>query len=123
MQTITMRTLTIDESDEYVRSSARTGNHSQTYRHPSNHGEMRLGYADLVLCGASVKWEVLNSIEMEMRRLEVFKGARVVKQEFEMIRPLEMAVHDFWLRSPTQEDVVVDATMGNGHDTLFCKLA
>ena len=40
-----------------------------------------------------------------------------------MKRPLEMA-HDFLAKVITQEDIVVDATMGNGHDTLFlAKLA
>ena len=40
-----------------------------------------------------------------------------------MKRPLEMA-HDFLSQVITQEDIVVDATMGNGHDTLFlAKLA
>ena len=40
-----------------------------------------------------------------------------------MKRPLEMA-HDFLAQVITPEDVVVDATMGNGHDTLFlAKLA
>lgn len=40
-----------------------------------------------------------------------------------MKRPLEMA-HDFLAQVITQEDNVVDATMGNGHDTLFlAKLA
>ena len=35
-----------------------------------------------------------------------------------MKRPLEMA-HDFLAQVITKEDIVVDATMGNGHDTLF----
>ena len=35
-----------------------------------------------------------------------------------MKRPLEMA-HDFLAEVVTQDDTVVDATMGNGHDTLF----
>ena len=35
-----------------------------------------------------------------------------------MKRPLEMA-HDFLAEVVTKEDIVVDATMGNGHDTLF----
>lgn len=35
-----------------------------------------------------------------------------------MIRPLEMA-HQFLAEVVTEEDIVVDATMGNGHDTLF----
>ena len=35
-----------------------------------------------------------------------------------MLRPLEMA-HQFLAEVITKEDVVVDATMGNGHDTLF----
>ena len=40
-----------------------------------------------------------------------------------MKRPLEMA-HDFLAQVITPEDVVVDATMGNGHDTFFlAKLA
>ena len=40
-----------------------------------------------------------------------------------MKRPLEMA-HDFLAQVITKDDVVVDATMGNGHDTLFlAKLA
>ena len=40
-----------------------------------------------------------------------------------MKRPLEMA-HDFLAQVISQEDIVVDATMGNGHDTLFlAKLA
>ena len=40
-----------------------------------------------------------------------------------MKRQLEMA-HDFLAQVITQEDIVVDATMGNGHDTLFlAKLA
>ena len=40
-----------------------------------------------------------------------------------MKRPLEIA-HDFLAQVITQEDIVVDATMGNGHDTLFlAKLA
>ena len=40
-----------------------------------------------------------------------------------MKRPLEMA-HDFLAQVVTKDDVVVDATMGNGHDTLFlAKLA
>ena len=40
-----------------------------------------------------------------------------------MKRPLEMA-HDFLSEVVTKEDIVVDATMGNGHDTLFlAKLA
>ena len=40
-----------------------------------------------------------------------------------MKRPLEMA-HDFLAQVITQEDIVVDATMGNGHGTLFlAKLA
>ncbi len=40
-----------------------------------------------------------------------------------MKRPLEMA-HDFLAQVIIQEDIVVDATMGNGHDTLFlAKLA
>ena len=40
-----------------------------------------------------------------------------------MKRPLDMA-HDFLAQIITQEDIVVDATMGNGHDTLFlAKLA
>ena len=40
-----------------------------------------------------------------------------------MKRPLEMA-HNFLAQVITQEDIVVDATMGNGHDTLFlAKLA
>ena len=40
-----------------------------------------------------------------------------------MKRPLEMA-HDFLAQVITPEDIVVDATMGNGHDTLFlAKLA
>ena len=40
-----------------------------------------------------------------------------------MKRPLEMA-HDFLTQVITKDDIVVDATMGNGHDTLFlAKLA
>lgn len=40
-----------------------------------------------------------------------------------MLRPLEMA-HDFLREVITDQDTVVDATMGNGHDTLFlAKLA
>ena len=40
-----------------------------------------------------------------------------------MKKPLEMA-HDFLAQVITQKDIVVDATMGNGHDTLFlAKLA
>ena len=40
-----------------------------------------------------------------------------------MKKPLEMA-HDFLAQVITQEDIVVDATMGNGHDTFFlAKLA
>ena len=40
-----------------------------------------------------------------------------------MKRPLEMA-HDFLAQVITPEDIVVDSTMGNGHDTLFlAKLA
>ncbi|MFS9148970.1 class I SAM-dependent methyltransferase [Streptococcus infantis] len=40
-----------------------------------------------------------------------------------MKRPLEIA-HDFLAQVITQEDIVVDATMGNGHDTFFlAKLA
>ena len=40
-----------------------------------------------------------------------------------MKKPLEMA-HDFLAEVVTKEDMVVDATMGNGHDTLFlAKLA
>ena len=40
-----------------------------------------------------------------------------------MKRPLEIA-HDFLAQVITPEDVAVDATMGNGHDTLFlAKLA
>lgn len=40
-----------------------------------------------------------------------------------MKRPLEMA-HDFLTKVITKDDIVVDATMGNGHDTLFlAKLA
>ena len=40
-----------------------------------------------------------------------------------MLRPLQMA-HAFLAEVVTKEDVVVDATMGNGHDTLFlAKLA
>ena len=40
-----------------------------------------------------------------------------------MKRPLEMA-HDFLAQVITQEVIVIDATMGNGHDTLFlAKLA
>ena len=35
-----------------------------------------------------------------------------------MKRPLEMA-HDFLAQVITREDIVVDATMGNGYDTLF----
>ena len=35
-----------------------------------------------------------------------------------MLRPLEMA-HQFLNEVITKEDVVVDATMGNGHDTAF----
>ncbi|MTB64903.1 methyltransferase domain-containing protein [Streptococcus sp. zg-86] len=35
-----------------------------------------------------------------------------------MLRPLEMA-HQFLGEVITKEDIVVDATMGNGHDTLF----
>ena len=40
-----------------------------------------------------------------------------------MKKPLELA-HDFLAEVVTQDDIVVDATMGNGHDTLFlAKLA
>ena len=40
-----------------------------------------------------------------------------------MKRPIEMA-HDFLAQVITKDDIVVDATMGNGHDTLFlAKLA
>ena len=40
-----------------------------------------------------------------------------------MKRPLELA-HDFLAQVITKDDVVVDATMGNGYDTLFlAKLA
>ena len=35
-----------------------------------------------------------------------------------MLRPLQMA-HAFLEEVVTDEDIVVDATMGNGHDTLF----
>ena len=35
-----------------------------------------------------------------------------------MKKPLEMA-HDFLAQVITREDIVVDATMGNGYDTLF----
>ena len=35
-----------------------------------------------------------------------------------MLRPLQMA-HSFLAEVVTKEDTVVDATMGNGHDTLF----
>ena len=35
-----------------------------------------------------------------------------------MLRPLEMA-HDFLREVITDQDIVVDATMVNGHDTLF----
>ena len=35
-----------------------------------------------------------------------------------MLRPLQMA-HAFLAEVVTKEDIVVDATMGNGHDTLF----
>ena len=40
-----------------------------------------------------------------------------------MKKPLEMA-HDFLTQVIIKDDIVVDATMGNGHDTLFlAKLA
>ena len=40
-----------------------------------------------------------------------------------MKKPLAMA-HDFLAQVITKDDIVVDATMGNGHDTLFlAKLA
>lgn len=40
-----------------------------------------------------------------------------------MKKPLELA-HDFLAEIISKEDIVVDATMGNGHDTLFlAKLA
>ena len=35
-----------------------------------------------------------------------------------MLRPLQMA-HAFLEEVVTDEDIVIDATMGNGHDTLF----
>ena len=35
-----------------------------------------------------------------------------------MLRPLQMA-HAFLAEVVSKEDTVVDATMGNGHDTLF----
>ena len=35
-----------------------------------------------------------------------------------MLRPLQMA-HAFLSEVITKEDIVVDATMGNGYDTLF----
>ena len=35
-----------------------------------------------------------------------------------MLRPLQMA-HAFLTEVVSKEDTVVDATMGNGHDTLF----
>jgi len=35
-----------------------------------------------------------------------------------MLRPLQMA-HAFLAEVVTKEDIVVDATMGNGHDSLF----
>jgi len=38
-----------------------------------------------------------------------------------MKKPLEMA-HDFLAQVITKDDVVVDATMGNGHDTLCQRL-
>ena len=57
-------------------------------------------------------------LKAEMRRRGSVQGCKAVKQEFKMKRPLEMA-HDFLAEVVTKEDIVVDATMGNGHDTLF----
>ena len=55
--------------------------------------------------------------------MEAFKDARLQNRSLKMKRPLEMA-HDFLAEVVTKEDIVVDATMGNGHDTLFlAKLA
>ncbi len=63
------------------------------------------------------KWEVLNAIEAEMRRRGSKQGCKA-KEQIRMLRPLQMA-HAFLAEVVTKEDVVVDATMGNGHDTLF----
>ena len=70
------------------------------------------------LCGASNKWEVLNAIETEMRRRGSTQGCKLEERRLPMLRPLEMA-HQFLAEVITKEDVVVDATMGNGHDTAF----
>ena len=64
------------------------------------------------------KWEVLNAIETEMRRRGSTQGCKLKKRRLLMLRPLEMA-HQFLAEVITKEDVVVDATMGNGHDTAF----
>ena len=64
------------------------------------------------------KWEVLNAIETEMRRRGSTQGCKLEERRLLMLRPLEMA-HQFLAEVITKEDVVVDATMGNGHDTAF----
>ena len=70
------------------------------------------------------KWEVLNAIETEMRRRGSVQGCKAVKQEFENEKN-HLRWHMIFLAEVvTQDDIVVDATMGNGHDTLFlAKLA
>ena len=53
---------------------------------------------------------------------EAHMSKKMLKIKKKMIS-LEMS-HDFLAQVITQEDIVVDATMGNGHDTLFlAKLA
>ncbi len=63
------------------------------------------------------KWKVLNAIETEML-VEAPKGCKLEEKETANASPLEMA-HQFLAEVITKEDVVVDATMGNGHDTAF----
>ena len=57
-------------------------------------------------------------IETEMRRRGSVQGCKAVKQEFEN----EKTTWDgtwFLAEVVTKEDIVVDASLGNGHDTIF----
>ena len=88
------------------------------YRHPSNYRRCTERYVDWSMWSLN-KWEVLNAIETEMRRRGSVQGCRAVKQEFKNEKTTWDGTWFFLAEVVTKEDIVVDATMGNGHDTLF----
>ena len=64
------------------------------------------------------KWEVLNGIDAELARRNSYQGLRY-KSKVNEIRTYTPFFKTLIKQHITPESIVVDATCGNGNDTLF----